>query len=169
MAIKLYDLTDISSHRETYEEIIRILALVAPAYDPARLAAVYQDIVSLFNGSYPGYRASNTKYHNLEHTCSVTLATARLTHGVHVQGQAFATRDMELGLIGALFHDAGLIQMFSDIIRIRHFRFQTDFESISESAQLFELFDHDSGINDKNRNDTVTCLFFVGLILFRTF
>ena len=110
MAIKLYDLTDISSQRETYEEIIRTLSLVDPGYDPSRFAEVYEDIVALFSGKYPGYRASNTKYHNLEHTCSVTLATARLIHGLHVQGQIFSSRDLALGLIAALFHDTGLIQ-----------------------------------------------------------
>ena len=110
MAIKLYDLTDISSQRETYEEIIRTLSLVDPGYDPSHLATVYEDIVALFNGKYPGYRASNTKYHNLEHTCSVTLAVARLIHGLHVQGRSFSSHDIKLGLIAALFHDTGLIQ-----------------------------------------------------------
>lgn len=110
MAIKLYDLTDISSQRETHEEIIRTLSLVDPGYEPTRLSGVYQDIVALFNGNYPGYRASNTKYHNLEHTCSVTLAAARLIHGLHIQGQVFTSRDQELCLIAALFHDTGLIQ-----------------------------------------------------------
>lgn len=110
MAIKLYDLTDISSQRETFKEIIRTLFLVDPGYDPSRFAAVYENIVALFGGKYPGFRASNTKYHNLEHTCSVTLAAARLIHGLRVQGQIFPSRNMELCLIAALFHDTGLIQ-----------------------------------------------------------
>jgi len=110
MTTKLYDLTNISSPGGTYAEIIKILSLVAPEYDTAYLKKVYNDIICLFNGEYPGYRASNTKYHNLEHTCSVTLATARLIHGLHAQGQSLSTRVIELGLIGALFHDTGLIQ-----------------------------------------------------------
>jgi len=110
MAIKLYDLTNISSPIGTYAEIIRTLSLVDQDYDASRLKKVYDDIVRLFKGEYPGYRASNTKYHNLEHTCAVTLATARLIHGLHVQGNTFSSRVIELGIIGALFHDTGLIQ-----------------------------------------------------------
>ena len=110
MAIKLYDLKNISSHSETYAEIIKTLSLIDPDFDTSYLKKVYNDIICLFNGEYPGYRASNTKYHNLEHTCAVTLATVRLIHGLHVQGQTFSSRVIELGLIGALFHDTGLIQ-----------------------------------------------------------
>ena len=110
MAIKLYDLTNIRSHSETYAEMIITLSLVDQDFETTYLKKVYNDIVCLFEGKYPGYRASNTKYHNLEHTCAVTLATARLIHGLHVQGHILSTRVIELGLIGALFHDTGLIQ-----------------------------------------------------------
>ena len=110
MAIKLYDLTNMSSHSETYAEIVKTLSLVNPDYDTSFLKKIYTDIVRLFNGKYPGYRASNTKYHNLEHTCGVALAAARLIHGLQVKGCTFSSRIIELGLIGALFHDTGLIQ-----------------------------------------------------------
>jgi len=110
MATKIYDLTDINSPGGTYSEIIKILSLVDPDYDPAPIKKVYSDIICLFEGEYPGYRASNTKYHNLAHTCAVTLATARIIHGLHIQGKSLSTRVREIGLIGALFHDTGLIQ-----------------------------------------------------------
>ena len=107
---RLHDLTDISSPSATLAEIKYILQLIAPSFQTSFIEGVYQDIIRLFNGEFPGYRASNTKYHNLEHTCAVTLATARLIHGVHVQGREFSSRDVRLGIIGALFHDTGLIQ-----------------------------------------------------------
>jgi hypothetical protein len=110
MVTKLYDLTNISSSSGTYIEIIKTLSLVDQDFDTSHLNSIYTDITCLFNGEYPGYRACNTKYHNLEHTCGVTLATARLIHGLHVQGQRFSARIIGLGLIGALFHDTGLIQ-----------------------------------------------------------
>jgi hypothetical protein len=110
MVIKLHNLTNPNSSSETYDEIVKILLLVDPDFDTSFLKKVYCDTVCLFNGRYPGYRVSNTKYHNLEHTCSVILATARLIHGLHVKGQTFSSRVIELGLIGALFHDTGLIQ-----------------------------------------------------------
>ena len=108
--IKLYDLTDIRSPGETFAEIKHILLLADSSFNSSLLDNIYQDIISIFNGNYPGYRASNTKYHNLEHTCSVSLATARLVHGLHVQEYVFSARIVQLGLIGALFHDTGLIQ-----------------------------------------------------------
>jgi hypothetical protein len=76
---------------------------------------IYGDIIRLFKGEFPGYKASNTKYHDLEHTCSTALAAARLIHGLHVQGQVFAPRLVHLCLIGALFHDTGLIQTAEEV------------------------------------------------------
>jgi hypothetical protein len=108
--LRLHDLTDISSPSETFAEIKKILLLIDPSFDSLLIENVYNDIIRLFNGNYPGYRASNTKYHDLEHTCAVTLATVRLMHGIHVQNQTFSSRVIQLGLIGALFHDTGLIQ-----------------------------------------------------------
>ena len=110
MAIKLYDLINIRSPGETFTEITNTLTLVYPDYATSFFNTAYKDIISLFEGKYPGYRASNTKYHNLEHTCAVTLASTRLIHGLHVQGQTLSARVIELGLVGALFHDTGLIQ-----------------------------------------------------------
>ena len=106
----LFDLLDNNSPEWLYAEITNILSKMVQDYDPAPIKKVYNDIISLFNGDYQGYRASNTKYHNLEHTCSVTLAVARLTHGLYVQGHRFSSHIIEIGLIGALFHDTGLIQ-----------------------------------------------------------
>jgi hypothetical protein len=107
---RLYELTDTNSPAETLAEIKNILLLVDPPPDLLPIEKIFADIIHLFNGEFPGYKASNTKYHNLEHTCSTALATARLIHGLYVQGQVFSPRLVQLCLIGALFHDTGLIQ-----------------------------------------------------------
>jgi len=107
---RLYELTDTNSPVETLAEIKNILLLIDPSLDPSSIEKIFEDIIRLFNGEFPGYKASNTKYHNLEHSCSTALATARLIHGLHVQGQVFSPRLVQLCLIGALFHDTGLIQ-----------------------------------------------------------
>jgi len=112
--LRLHELTDIKSTGETFAEIKNILLLIDPSFDSLFIENVYNDIIRLFNGNYPAYRASNTKYHDLEHTCAVTLATARLMHGIHVQNQTFSSRVIQLGLIGALFHDTGLIQTMEE-------------------------------------------------------
>lgn len=107
---RLYELTDTNSPADTLAEIKNILLLIDPSPDPSPIERIFKDIVRLFTGKFPGYKASNTKYHNLEHTCSSALASARLIHGLHVQGQVFTPRLVELCLIGTLFHDTGLIQ-----------------------------------------------------------
>jgi hypothetical protein len=109
-ANRLYDLIDTDSPAETLAEIKNILLLIDQAPDWSPIERIYGDIVRLFRGEFPGYRASNTGYHNLEHSCSVTLAAARLIHGLHVQGQVFSPRLVRLCLIATLFHDTGLIQ-----------------------------------------------------------
>ncbi|MEN8233003.1 MAG: HD domain-containing protein [Thermodesulfobacteriota bacterium] len=112
---RLCDKTDTSSPADTLAEIKNILLLIDPSPDPSPIEKIYEDIIRLFNGKFPGYKASNTKYHNLEHTCSTTLAAARLIHGLHVQGQVFSPRLVQLCLIGALFHDTGLIQTEEEV------------------------------------------------------
>ncbi|MDX1775561.1 MAG: HD domain-containing protein [Desulfobulbales bacterium] len=112
---RLYDLIDTDSTADTLAEIKNILLLIEPSPDPAPIQEVYQDIIRLFNGKFPGYKASNTKYHNLEHTCATALAAARLIHGLYVQGMIFSPRLVQLCLIGSLFHDTGLIQTRDEV------------------------------------------------------
>jgi len=112
---RLYELTDTGSPAETLAEIKHILHLIDPSLDPSPIEAIFGDIVRLFSGEFPGYKASNTKYHNLEHSCSTALATARILHGMHVQGHVFTPRLVQLCLIGALFHDTGLIQAEEEV------------------------------------------------------
>ena len=112
---RLYELTDTNSPEDTLAEIKKILLLIDPSLDPSPIEKIYGDIILLFNGKFPGYKASNTKYHNLEHTCSSTLCSARLIHGLHVQGHVFPSRLVQLCLIGTLFHDTGLIQTEEEV------------------------------------------------------
>lgn len=74
----------------------------------------FHDVDRLFHGLYPGYRASNTKYHNFEHTLSVVLAAARLLSGRRLLDEPVAPSDVELCLLAALMHDVGLIQTEDD-------------------------------------------------------
>ena len=96
-------------------EIENIVSQLGDDFDLGFLKKVFEDTEMLFNGDYPGYRACNTKYHDLEHTISVTLATARLIHGSYLKGYKFSPKNILLTMIGSLFHDAGLIQADEDI------------------------------------------------------
>ena len=111
----LYDLTDTNSPADTLTEIKYILHLIDPSQDPSPIEKIYGDIILIFKGEFPGYRPANTKYHNLEHTCSTALAAARLIHGLHIQGRVISPRLVHLCLIGALFHDTGLIQTEEEV------------------------------------------------------
>ena len=112
---RLYGLTDTSSPAETLAEIKYILHLIDPSLDPSPMEKIFGDILLIFSGKFPGYRAANTRYHNLEHTCSTALAAARLIHGLYVQQAVFSPRQVQLCLIGALFHDTGLIQTEEEV------------------------------------------------------
>lgn len=74
----------------------------------------FADIRNLFEGRFPGFRASNTQYHDFEHTLSVVLATTRLMHGCILNGHYFSPQNILLALLAALFHDVGLIQSDED-------------------------------------------------------
>lgn len=112
--VVLYDLIDVSDPEIVLSEIKKIIQLINPAIDSAVLDSLYGDIITLFKGEYPGYRASNTKYHDLEHTNSVALATARLIHGCTLADMEFSAENLLLGICAALFHDVGLIQTADD-------------------------------------------------------
>ena len=108
--IILYDLVNPANTREVHDEIKHIISLVAEAYDFDAFDRVLEDTVRMFDGEYPGYQPSKTKYHDLEHTNSVVLATARLMHACFLEGEAIEPRSIFLLLVAALFHDIGLIQ-----------------------------------------------------------
>jgi len=112
----LYDLVDVSDSAVVLNEIKHIITLMVGGYDPSNLEMVYGDVVNLFKGEFPGYRASNTKYHDLEHTNSVALAAVRLIHGCTLAGMTFEIDKILLGVYAALFHDVGLIQTQDDKI-----------------------------------------------------
>lgn len=112
--VALYDLIDVSDPEIVLSEIKQIINLIDTNLDPTMIDTLYGDITTLFKGEYPGYRASNTKYHDLEHTNSVALATARLIHGCTLAEMKFSDNNVLLGICAALFHDVGLIQTEDD-------------------------------------------------------
>lgn len=107
---KLYDLLDVGNSREVLTEISHIVSIMTGGFDSDVFRSIYDDVERLFNGQYPGYQASKTKYHDHEHTLSVVLATARLMHGCYLDGVSLTSRHILLGLVSSLFHDVGLIQ-----------------------------------------------------------
>ncbi len=112
--IKLYDLPVHGDSQAVFEEIEHVAAMAAGVGDFSDARMIHEDVVALFEGRLPGYRACNTKYHNLEHTDSVALAAMRIMHGLSVRGRAFTFRDAFLTISAAFMHDVGLIQTTDD-------------------------------------------------------
>ena len=87
-----------------------VLGRTDPGYDRRRIGAVFADVVRLFRGEYPGYRAIETLYHDMSHTMDVFLCAVRLTHGVQLSGGRLSGEELTLIMLGALLHDIGYAQ-----------------------------------------------------------
>ncbi len=79
------------------------------------LAQPFHDFEALYTGEFPGYRACDTGYHDIQHVLDVTLAMARLLDGYHQAGrEKLDERWFRLGVVLALYHDCGYIRRRSD-------------------------------------------------------
>lgn len=114
-AKNLYDLIPMDSPEAVLNEVQVILDLISPDFDPAPVRSAFTKTVALYEGSWPGYKACNTEYHDLHHITDTLLAMARLIHGAVLTGKAFNDHNIVLGLIAALLHDAGYIQEKDDL------------------------------------------------------
>ncbi len=96
------------------DEVKYILTLINPEFDFSAVMRALDDTRELFTGGYSGFKACNTRYHDLDHTAMVFLASIRLVHAVSLTGREFKEGDITLCLIASLFHDAGFIQSILD-------------------------------------------------------
>jgi hypothetical protein len=96
------------------EELRTLAHMIHPGADLKNFEKAFLDIVDLFEGNYPGYKACATGYHDLKHTTDTTLAMARLLHGASVRDAAFEENEVSLGLMAALMHDIGYIQQSTE-------------------------------------------------------
>ena len=122
------------------DEIVTLATLTQPTFDALLLRQLHHDTARLFAGTYPEFRASNTLYHNLTHTYSVALATARLLHGLTCNhSQDISIQVIKQALYSAYFHDTGLLMTTSDQALSGAFYTQNHEErSIAVMKQYFE-------------------------------
>jgi hypothetical protein len=95
----------------------RIFVGLYPKSSTRALDRAFKDLARLHHGEYPGYWASDTTYHNLQHTLDVTLAMARLMDGYERSPErldALGPRLFSLGVVTALFHDIGYLRRKTD-------------------------------------------------------
>ena len=75
-------------------EVNRIFVELYPNTSTHVLNRAFRDLGRLHKGEYPGYRPSDTGYHNLQHSLDVTLAMARL---ISIGGTLTSVSGVEVG------------------------------------------------------------------------
>jgi len=111
---QLSTLVDMESPEAVYDEVVLILQLIDPEMNISPVQNAFRFTRDLYEGSFPGYKACNTPYHNFRHITDTFLAIARLLHGAQLSGENFSERQIALGIISALMHDTGMIQEAQD-------------------------------------------------------
>jgi hypothetical protein len=109
--VNLHDVTSTGS------AVIETLTNTINGLDTSIIERAFDDCHSLFVGEYPKYRPCDTLYHDLQHTFDVTLAFTRLLDGYQRIASTDQRIDPECALVGvitALFHDAGYIRREDD-------------------------------------------------------
>ena len=91
-----------------------IVRRISPGYDFTLVRTVFDDVLRLFRGEYPGYGSIKTLYHDLHHTLDVFLCAVRLIHGVHVSGLHQSDDKIALVMIATLMHDIGYAQLHGE-------------------------------------------------------
>ncbi len=91
------------------DEILALAAEIHPDVNRDLIKKTHSYIIRVYIGDNPDFKASNTEYHNLRHTCSVVLAAARIFHGLTINKLKFSPEIIEQGLISSYFHDTGLL------------------------------------------------------------
>lgn len=114
MRVQFSQLVDMYSPEAVLEEVKNIFADSYPVGEFWPVRRAFADFRLLYDGKYPGYGACRTHYHDTMHVTDATLAMARLIDGRNATGRRLPARLAVLGLIAAVFHDAGFIQSVRD-------------------------------------------------------
>lgn len=115
-----YDVTGtvlVSSPAAVRDEVRRILESVYPDASFHALDGAFDVFERLFQGALPGFAGCDTVYHDMQHSLDVTLAMTRLLAGYERSDEPHERLGPELmcvGIVAALFHDAGYIQREDD-------------------------------------------------------
>ena len=115
-----YDVTNrinVEDPDQVRDAVLALFAARYPGVDLAPLRQAFEDVKSLFRGTFPGYLPCDTLYHDLRHTLDMTLAMARLLDGhdrTHVEAERIGARRAMLGVVVALLHDSGYLKRASE-------------------------------------------------------
>src|SRR5581483_9098768 len=99
------------------DAVISILRARFVDLHTAPLHHAFLTFTKLYAGELPGYVGVDTWYHDAQHSLDAALAMARLLDGFQRDtppGEGFSSRRAVLGIVIALFHDAGYIRRTAD-------------------------------------------------------
>jgi hypothetical protein len=97
-----------------WAKALNIIKLVSPGYDSAPVQMVFDDVIRMFRGGYPGYCQIKTLYHDMSHTMDVFLCAVRLMHGIHLHGTRLSDEEITIIIIATLMHDIGYAQRLEE-------------------------------------------------------
>ena len=92
--VQLSSLVNMDDPFSVMQEVRTIIHMIDPDHDLSTVDRVFKDIMDLFAGKYPGYKACNCVYHDFKHTTDTLLAMARLVHGAVLRGWRFSKRSL---------------------------------------------------------------------------
>jgi len=99
------------------DAVLSIFGARYPGANFAPLEQAFGDFHALFAGKLAGYLACDTLYHDMRHSLDMTLAMARLIDGhdrISAGADRLGARRAALGVLVALFHDAGYLKRASE-------------------------------------------------------
>lgn len=144
---QLYIDDDCGQTQIVLPEILAICSKAWPESEFTSFIQCYHYVTDFFTGKHPDFPKSALPYHNLRHTRIVTLATARLFHGMLRQGKKIEAFQVEQGLICSLFHDTGLLKMNPEGL-VRHNLSQRYGVHERQSARILRTYLNELGLDE---------------------
>lgn len=108
---------EIARPKVVSDAVSTLLAAQYPGIDLTPVAAAFETFSGLYAGTLAGYKGCDTWYHDAQHSLDCALAFARLLQGYErsvAKNEQLGARRAALGVISALFHDAGYIRRDDD-------------------------------------------------------
>jgi hypothetical protein len=140
---------DTTDHRSVNREVNRILLELFPQADTRQLDRCFSDVVRLYRGDDPAYRACDTAYHDIQHVLEVALAMARLMDGYERSQRieaSIGSRLFVFGVVVALFHDVGYLRHVNDNRHSNGAEYTT--VHVSRGARFVQRYMGEIGMSD---------------------
>jgi hypothetical protein len=99
---------------ESWTKAKLIVQSMSPDTDLTNVKNVFDEVMCLFTGAYPGYIPIQTPYHDLRHTLDVFMCSVRLMHGIHLSETPLNAEEIQMIMVAALLHDVGYAQKVAE-------------------------------------------------------